>query len=226
MCWRSWRTPPPGSTSAPANPSANLTHYPPRNYQEWAEYVATVVSRYKDDIHYWEVWNEPDLAEFWNGTPAQYAALLALTYATIKQIDPTATVVVGGQDNAADGSLSIVVGGIENGVNTGGCVLNGQQNAADHNGVVVNGFLNHAVGNGVVLSGMGNFGGGVVLNGYSNSATGNGVVISGYGNGASSIGNHAGVVSTFEGKERMEFYPDQLPAEMLDRLWASDILER
>jgi polysaccharide biosynthesis protein PslG len=87
----------PWSTSAPDNPPVNLTHYPPRDYREWADYVATVVSRYKGDIHYWEVWNEPDLAEFWSGTAAQYASLLALTYSTIKQIDPTATVVLGGQ---------------------------------------------------------------------------------------------------------------------------------
>lgn len=85
------------STSAPADSPLNLTHYPPRDYGEWADYVARVVSRYKDDIHYWEVWNEPDLAEFWNGTPAQYASLLALTSITIKQIDPTANVVLGGQ---------------------------------------------------------------------------------------------------------------------------------
>ena len=59
--------------------------------------VATVVTRYKADVHYWEVWNEADLPEFWNGTAAQYAALLAVTSSTIKEIDPTATVVLGGQ---------------------------------------------------------------------------------------------------------------------------------
>jgi O-glycosyl hydrolase len=85
------------STSAPADPPENLTHYPPRDYAEWADYIAAVVTRYKSDVHYWEVWNEPDLAEFWNGTPAQYAALLAVTSSTIKQIDPTATVLLGGQ---------------------------------------------------------------------------------------------------------------------------------
>ncbi len=85
------------STSAPADSPGNLTHYPPRDYGEWANYVAAIVTRYKSDVHYWEVWNEPDLAEFWNGTPAQYAALLDVTSATIKQIDPTATVVLGGQ---------------------------------------------------------------------------------------------------------------------------------
>jgi endo-1,4-beta-mannosidase len=85
------------STSAPPDPPENLTHYPPPDVTEWARYVAAVVTRYKGDVHHWEVWNEPDLAEFWNGTPAQYAALLAVTSSTIKQIDPTATIVLGGQ---------------------------------------------------------------------------------------------------------------------------------
>jgi polysaccharide biosynthesis protein PslG len=87
----------PWNTTAPADPPINPTHYPPRDYGDWANYVATVVTRYKADVHYWEVWNEPDLTEFWNGTPAQYAALLAITSSTIRQIDPTATVVLGGQ---------------------------------------------------------------------------------------------------------------------------------
>src|SRR5438105_10573285 len=38
--------------------------------------LAAIVTRYKSNVHYWEMWNEPDLAEFWNGTTAQYAALL------------------------------------------------------------------------------------------------------------------------------------------------------
>ncbi len=85
------------STSAPSDPPGNLTHFPPRAVTDWAHYVAAVMTRYKNDVHYWEVWNEPDLAEFWNGTPAQCAALLAVTSSTIMQIDPTATVVLGGQ---------------------------------------------------------------------------------------------------------------------------------
>ncbi len=107
------------STSAPADPSDNVTHYPPRDYREWTDYVAAVVSRYAGDIHYWEVWNEPDLTEFWNGTPEQYAALLAVTYSTIKAIDPTATVVLGGQafvdlpDHPASEFLSQILGDAE-----------------------------------------------------------------------------------------------------------------
>lgn len=86
------------NTSAPPNlpPQADPTHFPPRDYQAWADYVFQTVSRYKDDIQYWEVWNEPDLQSFWAGTPAQYAELLAVTYDAIKRANPQAKVVLGG----------------------------------------------------------------------------------------------------------------------------------
>jgi large repetitive protein len=86
----------PWCTTAPSNPSWNPTHYPPEDMGDWQSYVAAVVARYKDQVHHWEVWNEPDLPQFWAGSAAEYARLLAVTYATIKQVDPTATVVLGG----------------------------------------------------------------------------------------------------------------------------------
>lgn len=65
---------------------------------EWKNYVRNVVSRYKDKIRYWEVWNEPDLKGFWKDEPSgkNYATLLMATYETIKEIDPELVVVYGG----------------------------------------------------------------------------------------------------------------------------------
>ena len=64
---------------------------------EWCEYVRTVVTRYKEDLRYWEVWNEPNIA-FWKPKPdpAQYTDLLTATYETIKEVDPELQVVYGG----------------------------------------------------------------------------------------------------------------------------------
>ena len=70
--------------------------YPPADLEAWKRYVTNIVTRYKDVVRAWEVWNEPDLEAFWVGTPAQYAKLLAITYETIKRADPTAIVVLGG----------------------------------------------------------------------------------------------------------------------------------
>ena len=36
--------------------------------------------------------------------------------------------------------------------------------------------------------------------------------------------DHAGAVSGWIGKERMEFYPNRLPTGVEDALWASDLL--
>lgn len=86
------------NSTAPPNPSpgAEYWDFPPRDLHAWADYVFQTVSRYKNQIHYWEVWNEPDLRGFWAGTPAQYAKLLAVTYDAIKRADPQAKVLLGG----------------------------------------------------------------------------------------------------------------------------------
>ena len=73
--------------------------YPPRVYEYWADSVFQTVSRYKNQVRYWEIGNEPDIpppAGFWNGTPAEYARFLAVAYGEVKRADPTAQVLIGG----------------------------------------------------------------------------------------------------------------------------------
>lgn len=69
-----------------------------RHLDAWLEYVRRVVSRYKDRLRYWEVWNEPNLEGFWRDKPdpANYVTLLRATYQEIKRIDPQLVVVLGG----------------------------------------------------------------------------------------------------------------------------------
>ena len=55
-----------------------------------------LVNRYKDRIHTWELWNEPDNRDYWTGTPGQYAALLREGAAAVRAADPSAKVVLGG----------------------------------------------------------------------------------------------------------------------------------
>jgi GH35 family endo-1,4-beta-xylanase len=73
---------------------------PPTDLDAWETFVRTTVSRYRDQIHAWEIWNEPDVALFWNGQdggdPAGYLALLRRAYRAVKAADPNATVVTGG----------------------------------------------------------------------------------------------------------------------------------
>ena len=69
-----------------------------KNLDKWLTYVKKVVERYKDQIRYWEVWNEENLKGFWRDEPdgADYATLLKATYKTIKDVDPNLVVVYGG----------------------------------------------------------------------------------------------------------------------------------
>lgn len=65
---------------------------------EWGEYVRHLVTSYGRQVRYWEVYNEPNLKNFWRRDPngAEYAALLQKTYNVIKSIDPGIQVVFGG----------------------------------------------------------------------------------------------------------------------------------
>ena len=58
----------------------------------WANYVRQTVEHYRGRVGTWEVWNEPNFPQFWAGSKEQYAALLRVTYDTIKATDPTARV--------------------------------------------------------------------------------------------------------------------------------------
>ncbi|HEY8965316.1 MAG TPA: hypothetical protein VIM58_02660, partial [Candidatus Methylacidiphilales bacterium] len=63
--------------------------------EPWLDYVRTMVARYGDRMHYWEVWNEPDHG-FWLDTPENYLLLFNKTAEAIKQTNPSAKVLNGG----------------------------------------------------------------------------------------------------------------------------------
>jgi len=76
----------------------------------WANFVYAAVDRYKpggvlarqqgwtggQGIRHWEMWNEPDLPQFWRGGILNYARLLKVGYLAAKQADAGAVVVFGG----------------------------------------------------------------------------------------------------------------------------------
>ncbi|MCD6481696.1 MAG: hypothetical protein J7L31_05445 [Thermoplasmata archaeon] len=75
---------------------------PPENFTKWAEICKHIVMHYNDgwangyhyNITYWEIWNEPDLSGFWNGTAEQYYELYRITATTLKNYN--ASIKVGG----------------------------------------------------------------------------------------------------------------------------------
>src|SRR5262249_16953859 len=75
------------------------SHSPPANLDDYARFVKVAVRRYSAlGVHAYEIWNEPNIAEFWGPRPepARYAQLLRRAYSAVKAGDPSATVVSGG----------------------------------------------------------------------------------------------------------------------------------
>ena len=72
--------------------------FPMGHLDEWSEYVGKVVDRYKDKIHYWEIWNEPNggfKGKYPDGhfdSTTDYATLVALASAAAKKFDPNARI--------------------------------------------------------------------------------------------------------------------------------------
>ena len=66
------------------------------------EHVMTALARrYRDHVHYWELWNEPDHAHFWSGTLEEYVArVLVPGSSAVRSVDGNLRVVVGGLAHA------------------------------------------------------------------------------------------------------------------------------
>jgi len=77
---------------------AIVAYWPPwtREYtkegiDDYIIFLKELVRHYKNDIHQWEIWNEPNIF-FWQGPKEMYAELLMKSYIAIKDVDSTAQV--------------------------------------------------------------------------------------------------------------------------------------
>jgi hypothetical protein len=68
-------------------------NYPPLVYQDYYDFVFAVVSRYRDDIFLWGVWNEPNLEQYLHGADIEtYRNLAVVGRAAIRAANPDALV--------------------------------------------------------------------------------------------------------------------------------------
>jgi hypothetical protein len=81
-----------GNTPAWASP-AQHPNAPPANIEDWRAHVRAVATRYKGRIQAYEIWNEPNIRDFWSGTPEQLVVLTREAYQIIHSVDPQAIVV-------------------------------------------------------------------------------------------------------------------------------------
>jgi hypothetical protein len=96
---------PPWASSVPSRPSAYAlgNSAPPRDFQDWDRYVATVARRYRGRISAYEIWNEPNRERFFAGTLPELIELTCRAHRIIKAIDPDALIVSSAPTGQAEG---------------------------------------------------------------------------------------------------------------------------
>ncbi|MHB8627288.1 MAG: hypothetical protein ACYDBJ_28025 [Aggregatilineales bacterium] len=73
-------------------------HAPPADFNDFVNYAAAVAMRYKGRIHFYQVWNEPNIYPEWGNAsinPEAYTDMLCQTYMALKAIDPTIVIISG-----------------------------------------------------------------------------------------------------------------------------------
>jgi hypothetical protein len=93
---------------ASARPAEKCSYAPgfaaePRNLDDWRNYVQRVATRYKGRIHYYEMWNEPNLKGFYTGTMARMLELVKEARQVLKEVDPTVFIISPSATSGANG---------------------------------------------------------------------------------------------------------------------------
>jgi O-antigen ligase len=72
---------------------------PPAHPEQFAAFARAFAERYGDQVDYYQIWDEPNLATHWGGgpvNPSAYADLLARTARAIRAADPNARILLAG----------------------------------------------------------------------------------------------------------------------------------
>ncbi len=72
---------------------------PPDNFDDYGDFVATVVDRYKGKLRFYQIWNEPNIYPEWGEqdvNPAEYVRLLKIGYTRAKAADPNCVIISAG----------------------------------------------------------------------------------------------------------------------------------
>jgi len=78
---------------------ADVPEAPPRDFADYEYFVTTFVTRYRDQIDHFQIWDEPNLYPHWGERyidPAAYTHLLQGAYGAVKEANPEALVLTAG----------------------------------------------------------------------------------------------------------------------------------
>jgi polysaccharide biosynthesis protein PslG len=88
-----------------ARPGGSYFTAPPDDAANYANFAATVASRYGNQVSDWQLWNEPNYPMFFGNSSnnaARYTQLVKAAYPAIKTVQPTSTVVLAGFSPTSD----------------------------------------------------------------------------------------------------------------------------
>ncbi len=74
------------------------THAPPDDFDDYGDFVETVVDRYRGRIRYYQIWNEPNIYPEWGEQavdPELFTELLCTAYKRAKSVNPEAVILAG-----------------------------------------------------------------------------------------------------------------------------------
>ncbi|MBI5301956.1 MAG: cellulase family glycosylhydrolase [Chloroflexi bacterium] len=80
---------------------------PPDNYDDYGDFVAAVVARYRGKIRFYQLWNEPNIYPEWGEQEVNardFTRLLKIGYTRVKTTDPSAVVICAGLAQTVDES--------------------------------------------------------------------------------------------------------------------------
>ena len=68
---------------------------PPDDLNTYGDFVGDVVTHFKGQVHYYQIWNEPNIYPEWGARspdPAAYVRLLRIAYQRAKEADPNVVI--------------------------------------------------------------------------------------------------------------------------------------
>jgi hypothetical protein len=71
-------------------------NYPAEDFEQFGKFMKTLVTRYKKWIKTWEIWNEPDISIYWQGSVKEFAEFTKVGASAVREADPEAKVVCAG----------------------------------------------------------------------------------------------------------------------------------
>lgn len=68
-------------------------YLPGEQVEKWRQFVRNTVEKYRESIKHWNIWNEPNLTQFWDDSPENFIdRVLKPAFETIKSVDPEAKI--------------------------------------------------------------------------------------------------------------------------------------